>query len=111
MWCPVCGDEFRAGVTHCPDDGAELVSDEAVPRAPEHAKEAPEGYAQIAAGWEGPIDEFRDWLDDEGIPVIPIQDGATWSLYVPAGDAKRAQELLNDFYDEDEYEEVDVSCQ
>ena len=25
MFCPVCESEYRSGITHCPDDGAELV--------------------------------------------------------------------------------------
>ena len=25
MFCPVCESEYRTGVTHCPDDGAQLV--------------------------------------------------------------------------------------
>jgi hypothetical protein len=25
MFCPVCESEYKAGMTHCPDDGAELV--------------------------------------------------------------------------------------
>jgi cytochrome b subunit of formate dehydrogenase len=36
MYCPVCGDEYREGVTHCPEHGVELVDEppeleEAVP--------------------------------------------------------------------------------
>src|SRR2546423_11487237 len=101
MWCPSCGDEFREGVTRCPDCGLELVSDEAVPRASEpHHQEIPEGYALLAEGWEGPSDEFVEWLDDEGIPVmkVPAQHPDTVDLYVPRSDLPRAEDLLADYH-------------
>jgi hypothetical protein len=114
MWCPTCGDEFREGVTHCPDDGAELVSDEAVPRASEPAKvEVPDGYALLTAEWEGPADEFVEWLDDEGIQVIAVTDHQSEkvNLYVPGDDLATATRLLDEYHDEDddeEYEEVEI---
>src|SRR3989442_9162175 len=73
MWCPSCGDEFREGVTHCPDCGVELVSDEVVPRATEpHRQEIPKGYDLLVANWEGPGGEFIEWLDDESITVLTV---------------------------------------
>lgn len=112
MWCPSCGDEFRPGVLRCPDCGVELVSDEAVPRAPEAPRpEVPDGYSLLAANWDSSASEFIEWLDDEGIPVLSIhsRDAATAELYVPAADLSRAEELLEEYYDEDEdYEEVEI---
>jgi hypothetical protein len=39
VWCPECGDEFRAGVAACPDCGVALVTTRPVaPAAPERAR-------------------------------------------------------------------------
>jgi len=111
MRCPSCGDEFREGVTRCPDCGVELVSDEVVPRAPEVSRpEIPEDYSLLAANWEGSAGEFIEWLDDDGIPVlaVPTHDAGTVALYVPQPDLARAEQLLEEFHEEEEFEDVEI---
>ena len=110
MWCPSCGDEFREGVTRCPDCGVELVSDESFPCASEPVRPGPpEGYALLQGNWEGRPTEFIEWLDDEGIPVIPLASRRpdAFDLYVPRSHLSRAEQLLEEYYS-DEYEEVEV---
>lgn len=111
VWCPSCGEEFTEGVARCPDCGVEVVSAEAVPGSHEpHHTVIPEGYALLAGNWEGSPEEFIEWLDDEDIPVIPVhdEDNAPTKLYVPRSQLEEAEALLDEFHEEDEFEEVDV---
>jgi hypothetical protein len=110
VWCPNCSEQFSEGVTHCPDCGVETMTAEAVPAEGEATQSpVPEGYALLEANWVGPPGEFVEWLDDEGIPVLtmPYGDGAGSRLYVPEADLTRAEELLQEFH-EDDYEEVEI---
>ena len=110
VWCPNCGEEFSEGVTVCPDCGVETMTAEVIPgpaAAPAHV-EVPDGYSLLAGEWEGSTSEFVEWLDDEGIPVLTVaQPDGSMKLYVPQGDRARADELLQEYHDDD-YEEVEV---
>src|SRR5438874_10604741 len=104
VWCPNCGEEFSEGVTVCPDCGVDTVSAEVAPGAAQPAHvEVPDGYGLLAAEWEGSTDDFVEWLDDEGIPVLTLTspEGAH-KLYVPRSDLVRADALLQEFHEEED---------
>ena len=67
MFCPSCGDEYRAGFTRCQDCGTDLVV------SPPTAPEAPEPFAMatvLETGDQTLIAVAKSILDSAGIACI-----------------------------------------
>jgi Putative prokaryotic signal transducing protein len=67
VFCPVCGDEYRSGLTRCTDCGVDLV--ESPPMGIEDA-EPFELVTVLETGDQSQVAVARSMLGDAGIPCI-----------------------------------------
>lgn len=67
MFCPVCGDEYRAGFTRCSDCGVDLV--EKLPAGIE-AADPFELVTVLETGDQSQVAVARSMLEGAGIPCI-----------------------------------------
>lgn len=104
MWCPVCGDEFVAGVSKCPDHGVALVGER--PRvtsgppaaASPHVHEPPPlpdpddlVEYDLTAWSTDQHDGVIAWLEAENVAYVWSEPGV---LAVPRGRADDVEEAL-----------------
>ena len=111
MFCPVCESEYNPGVTHCPDDNAELVER----LAPETSSDDSEArfvtLHTLSSPAEGEM--VADLLRQNGIRAA-VQSGANdafspvfsavspgVAVLVDERDLDRARELYSAFFGED----------
>ena len=112
MFCPVCESEYRTGVTHCPDDGAQLVERLS---AEEGATDASEARFVTLHTLSSPAEAemVNDILRQNGVRSV-VQSGANdafspvfsavspgAAVLVDERDLDQARELYASFFGED----------
>ena len=109
-YCPDCRDEFQEWVEVCPDCGVPLV--DKLPELPEH-KEKDEPLVYIATAPNEPVAMmWKEILENEGIyPLVKSAELqaamymttliSPWQIHVIASQAKRAEEILAPFIEDD----------
>lgn len=88
MWCPNCKMEYRPGITHCADCGAELVED----------LEPWVDVCEIRG--EQPVEEMIEFLRYSGIEEVEKEqreDSAGFRIMVKNKDAKKAEKLVHGY--------------
>jgi hypothetical protein len=109
MFCPTCEAEYEPGITHCADDGAELVEQ------PTSAHDSSEARFVTLHTLSSPAEAemVNDILQQNGIRSV-VQSGASdafsplFSVMAPGAqvlvderDLDRAKELYSSFFGED----------
>jgi putative signal transducing protein len=109
MFCPVCEAEYRAGITHCPDDNAELV-ERLSPETTMHDSSEARFVALHNVGSPAEAEMVNDILVQNGVRSAVQSGGAdAFSpllsstspgavILVDERDLDRAQELYNAFF-------------
>jgi hypothetical protein len=111
MFCPICESEYEAGITRCPDDGAELVVhlDEATAKDDSEARFLP----LHNLGSPSEAEMVNDILQQNGIRSVIQSGGADVfspllsstspgsMVLVDERDFDRAQELYASFFGSD----------
>lgn len=112
MFCPVCESEYEAGITRCPDDGAELV-ERLTSENTVHDHSEARFVALHNVGSPAEAEMVSDILTQNGIRAVVQSGGADafsplLSTTAPGAlvlvderDYDRAQELYNSFFGSD----------
>jgi hypothetical protein len=112
MFCPTCESEYEPGITHCADDGAELVASLSVDDGAQDSSEA-RFVALHTLSSPAEAEMVNDILRQNGIRAV-VQSGASdqfsplFSVMAPGAvvlvderDLDRARELYASFFGED----------
>src|SRR5213080_4598304 len=112
MFCPTCESEYEPGITHCADDGAELVASLSVDAAAQDSSEA-RFVALHTLSSPAEAEMVNDILRQNGIRAV-VQSGASdqfsplFSVMSPGAqvlvderDLDRARELYASFFGDD----------
>lgn len=112
MFCPNCESEYEPGITHCADDGAELVVSLSVDDGAQDSSEA-RFVALHTLSSPAEAEMVNDILRQNGIRAV-VQSGASdqfsplFSVMAPGAvvlvderDLDRARELYASFFGED----------
>ncbi|HVF54904.1 MAG TPA: DUF2007 domain-containing protein [Pyrinomonadaceae bacterium] len=112
MFCPVCESEYEAGITHCPDDGTELV-ERLTPENTLHDHSEARFVPLHNVGSPAEAEMVQDILTQNGIRAA-VQSGGSDAfspllsttapgalILVDERDLDRAQEIYNSFFGED----------
>src|SRR2546427_11610740 len=112
MFCPTCESEYEPGITHCADDGAELVASLSVDDGAQDSSEA-RFVALHTLSSPAEAEMVNDILRQNGIRAV-VQSGASdqfsplFSVMAPGAqvlvderDLDRANELYSSFFGED----------
>ena len=111
MFCPECEAEYEAGITHCPDDHAELVDRLTNENLVHDSSEA--RFVQLhRLGSPAEAEMINDILQNNGIrsvvqsgghdalsPLLSATDGS--AILVDERDLDRAQEIYTAFFGAD----------
>ena len=112
MFCPTCEAEYEPGITHCADDGAELVDTLSVDEGAQDGSEA-RFVALHTLSSPAEAEMVNDILQQNGIRAV-VQSGASdqfsplFSVMSPGAqvlvderDLDRARELYASFFGDD----------
>jgi hypothetical protein len=112
MFCPICESEYNPGITHCPDDGAELVEQLTTETAVHDSSDARfVTLHTLSSPAEGEM--VSDILRQNGVRAV-VQAGANdafspvfsavspgVAVLVDERDLDRAQEIYASFFGDD----------
>ncbi len=93
-WCPKCKNEYREGITVCPDCGKTLVSEEELT-----------DWASVLFGEQDEMEKLRDFLTYNGITKskIALDDAEqVYELFVDSKDEKQAKTIARVFLEQQE---------
>ena len=93
-WCPKCKNEYREGITVCPDCGETLVSEEELT-----------DWASVLFGEQDEMEKLRDFLTYNGITKskIALDDAEqVYELFVDSKDEKQAKTIARVFLEQQE---------
>ena len=93
-WCPKCKNEYREGITVCPDCGETLVSEEELA-----------DWTSVLFGEQAEMEKLRDFLTYNGIRKNKItfdETEAVYELFVEAKDEKQAKTIARVFLEQQE---------
>ena len=93
-WCPKCKNEYREGITVCPDCGETLVSEEELA-----------DWTSVLFGEQAEMEKLRDFLTYNGIRKNKItfdETEAVYELFVDAKDEKQAKTIARVFLEQQE---------
>lgn len=99
-WCPICKNEYKAGVKVCTDCGCELTESKT------------EGLVPLLFGTEDEMETLRDFLvysKIESAVITPGDGEKTFELYVSAEEEIRAQKLTALFLSQQAREKAEAS--
>ncbi len=93
-WCPKCKNEYREGITICPDCGETLVSEEELT-----------DWTSVLFGEQDEMEKLKDFLTYNGIQKSRIGFDETeqvYELFVDAKDEKQAKTIARVFLEQQE---------
>ena len=93
-WCPKCKNEYREGITICPDCGETLVSEEELA-----------DWTSVLFGEQDEMEKLKDFLTYNGIQKSRISFDETeqvYELFVDAKDEKQAKTIARVFLEQQE---------
>lgn len=112
MFCPICESEYKAGITRCPDDGAELVEQLTAETAAHDSSEARFVTLHTLSS-PAEAEMVSDILTQNGVRAV-VQAGANdafspvfsavspgVAVLVDERDLDRAREIYSSFFGED----------
>lgn len=112
MFCPICESEYKAGITRCPDDDAELV-EQLTPETGAHDSSAARFVVLHTLSSPAEGEMVSDILRQNGVRAV-VQAGANdafspvfsavspgVAVLVDERDLDRARELYSSFFGED----------
>ena len=91
-WCPKCKNEYREGITVCPDCGETLVNEEELT-----------DWRSVLFGEQDEMEELKDFLTYNGIQKSRITFDETeqvYELFVDAKDEKQAKTIARIFLEQ-----------
>ena len=112
MFCPVCESEYRTLITHCPDDGAELV-ERLTPETATHDSSLARFLPLHTLSSPAEAEMVNDILQQNGIRSVVQSGGADAfsplfsatspgaAVLVDERDLDRAREIYASFFGED----------
>ena len=95
-WCPKCKNEYREGITVCPDCGETLVSEEELT-----------DFTSVLFGEQDEMEKLKDFLTYNGIQKTKITFDETeqvYELFVDAREEKQAKTIARVFLEQQEKE-------
>ena len=95
-WCPKCKNEYREGITVCPDCGETLVSEEELT-----------DFTSVLFGEQDEMEKLKDFLTYNGIEKSKITFDETeqvYELFVDAAEEKKAKTIARVFLEQQEKE-------
>lgn len=95
-WCPKCKNEYREGITVCPDCGETLVSEEELT-----------DFTSVLFGEQEEMEKLKDFLTYNGIEKSKITFDETeqvYELFVDAKEEKQAKTIARVFLEQQEKE-------
>ena len=93
-WCPKCKNEYREGITVCPDCGETLVNEEELVN-----------WVSVLFGEQAEMEKLKDFLTYNGIhksKIILDEDEQVYELFVDAKDEKQAKTIARVFLEQQE---------
>ena len=82
-WCPKCKNEYREGITVCPDCGETLVSEEELT-----------DFTSVLFGEQDEMEKLKDFLTYNGVEkskLVYDETEQVYELFVDAKDEKKAK--------------------
>ncbi len=95
-WCPKCKNEYREGITVCPDCGETLVNEEELT-----------DFTSVLFGEQDEMEKLKDFLTYNGIEKSKITFDETeqvYELFVDAAEEKKAKTIARVFLEQQEKE-------
>lgn len=95
-WCPKCKNEYREGITICPDCGETLVSEEELT-----------DFTSVLFGEQDEMEKLKDFLTYNGIQKSKISFDETeqvYELFVDVKEEKQAKTIARVFLEQQEKE-------
>ncbi len=102
-WCPKCKNEYREGITVCPDCGETLVSEEELT-----------DWTSVLFGEQDEMEKLKDFLTYNGIQKSRIHFDETeqvYELFVDAKDGKQAKTIARVFLEQQEKERKETAAE
>lgn len=95
-WCPKCKNEYREGITVCPDCGEKLVSEEELT-----------DFTSVLFGEQDEMEKLKDFLTYNGVEkskLVYDETEQVYELFVDAKDEKKAKTIARVFLEQQEKE-------
>lgn len=95
-WCPKCKNEYREGITACPDCGEMLVSEEELT-----------DFTSVLFGEQDEMEKLKDFLTYNGVEkskLVYDETEQVYELFVDAKDEKKAKTIARVFLEQQEKE-------
>ena len=95
-WCPKCKNEYREGITVCPDCGEALVSEEELT-----------DWVSVLFGEQDEMEKLKDFLTYNGVgksKLVYDETEQVYELFVDAKDEKKAKTIARVFLEQQEKE-------
>ena len=95
-WCPKCKNEYREGITVCPDCGETLVSEEELT-----------DFTSVLFGEQDEMEKLKDFLTYNGVEkskLVYDETEQVYELFVDAKDEKKAKTIARVFLEQQEKE-------
>ena len=102
-WCPKCKNEYREGITVCPDCGETLVSEEELT-----------DWTSVLFGEQDEMEKLKDFLTYNGIRKSKLSfDEAeqVYELFVDAKEEKQAKTIARVFLEQQEKERTENAAE
>ena len=102
-WCPKCKNEYREGITVCPDCGETLVSEEELT-----------DWTSVLFGEQDEMEKLKDFLTYNGIQKSQIRFDETeqvYELFVDAKDEKQAKTIARVFLEQQEKKRKETAAE
>lgn len=88
-WCPKCKNEYREGITVCPDCGEALVSEEELT-----------DWVSVLFGEQDEMEKLKDFLTYNGVgksKLVYDETEQVYELFVDAKDEKKGEDHRQSF--------------
>ena len=95
-WCPKCKNEYREGITVCPDCGETRVSEEELT-----------DFTSVLFGEQDEMEKLKDFLTYNGVEkskLVYDETEQVYELFVDAKDEKKAKTIARVFLEQQEKE-------